>query len=102
MFVIANIFNGLALVLDIVLTIYFWIVIIAALLSFVRPDPHNPIVRTLRMLTEPVFYHIRRRFRFLVQGGFDFTPLVVLLVIHFLKAALVSSLFTAAIKMGIN
>lgn len=100
MFVLANILYGLAWVLNTVLTIYFWIVIVSALLSFVRPDPYNPVVRTLRMLTEPVFYAIRRRLPFLVQGGFDFTPIVVLLAVHFLKFALVRSLFTAAVKLG--
>lgn len=100
MFVIANILFALAKVLDVVLTLYFWIIIISALLSFVRPDPYNPVVRTLRMLTEPVFLFIRRRLPFLVQGGFDFSPLVVLLIIHFLNIALVRSLATAALKMG--
>lgn len=100
MFVLANILFGLSKVLGIVFTMYFWIVIIAALVSFVRPDPYNPIIRALRMLTEPVFLFLRRRFPFLVQGGFDFSPIVVLLLIQFLNVALVRSLAMAAFKLG--
>ncbi len=102
MFVLANILHGLAWILDVLLSLYFWIVIMSALLSFVRPDPYNPIVRTLRMLTEPVYYRIRRRLPFLVQGGFDFTPLVVLLIVKFLQIALVKSLFAAAVRLGFS
>ena len=102
MFVLANILYGLAWILNTVLEIYFWIVIISAVLSFVRPDPYNPIVRTLRMLTEPVYYRIRRRLPFLMQGGLDFTPLVVLLAVKFLQMVLVKSLFTTAFKLGFS
>ena len=102
MFVLANILYGLAWILNTVLEIYFWIVIVSAVLSFVRPDPYNPIVRTLRMLTEPVYYRIRRRLPFLMQGGLDFTPLVVLLAVKFLQMVLVKSLFTTALKLGFS
>ncbi len=55
MFIIANLLKAVAFVLDSLLSIYFWIVIISALLSWVRPDPYNPIVRFLYSITEPVF-----------------------------------------------
>ena len=67
-----------------VMTVYIWIVIISALLSFVRPDPNNPIVQTLYRLTEPVYALIRRTMPFLIQGGLDLTPLVIILGLQFL------------------
>lgn len=62
-----------------VINLYIWIVIIAALLSFVRPDPHNPIVQVLYRLTEPVMGFIRRKMPFVVLSGIDLSPLVVIL-----------------------
>ncbi len=90
--IIGFFFVALARVLNIVLSLYFWIVIIAALLSWVRPDPYNPIVRFLRAMTDPVFYRIRRWMPFLMIGGFDLTPIVVLLAIQFLQWFLVPTL----------
>jgi YggT family protein len=64
--------------------LYIWIVIIAALLSFVRPDPHNPVVQILYRLTEPVLYFIRRKMPFVVFSGVDLSPLVVILGLQLL------------------
>lgn len=90
---ISNFMQAIASVLDTVLTLYFWIVIISALLSWVNPDPYNPIVRILRNLTEPVFYRVRRWLPFTYFSGIDFSPIVVLLVIQFLKIFVVQSLY---------
>ena len=62
-----------------VMNLYIWIVIISALLSFVRPDPYNPIVQVLNRLTEPVMNFIRRKMPFVVLSGIDLSPLVVIL-----------------------
>ncbi len=62
-----------------VINLYIWIVIIAALLSFVRPDPYNPVVQILHRLTEPVMNFIRRKMPFVVLSGIDLSPLVVIL-----------------------
>jgi YggT family protein len=67
-----------------VITVYIWIVIISALLSFVRPDPNNPIVQTLYRLTEPVYGFLRKKMPFLIMGGLDLTPLVLILGLQFL------------------
>lgn len=96
MFVFANFLQAIASVLDMVLTLYFWIVIISALLSWVNPDPYNPIVRILRNLTQPVFERVRRWLPFVMIGGLDLSPIVVLLVIQFVKIFLVQSLFQMA------
>ena len=61
--------SAIALVLGSLLSLYFWIVIIAAVLTWVRPDPYNPIVRTLRTLTEPVFYRVRKWLPFTYSSG---------------------------------
>jgi len=82
----------MAKVFDLVLTIYFWVIIARALLSWVNPDPYNPVVRFLYNVTEPVLSALRRRIP-LVYGGLDLAPLVVLAVIYFLQYFLVKSLF---------
>lgn len=94
-----NLLGAIASVLSLVLTLYFWIVIISAVLSWVNPDPYNPIVRTLRNLTEPVFYRIRRTFPFVVISGIDLSPIVVILGIHFLERFVVASLASFAMRM---
>jgi YggT family protein len=82
-----------------VLEFYKWVVIIAALLSWVNPDPYNPIVQFLRKITEPVLYPIRR-----AMGGYglgiDLSPLVVILVIIFLQQFLVHTLRQAALQFN--
>jgi len=62
-----------------VINLYIWIIIIAALISFVRPDPHNPIVQVLHRLTEPVFAFIRQKMPFVVFSGIDLSPLIIIL-----------------------
>ncbi len=79
-------------VIEWLLWAYNWVVIAAVIVSMVQADPYNPIVQFLRRLTEPVFAWFRRRLPFLVQSGFDFSPLAVWLVILFLNKALVFNL----------
>jgi YggT family protein len=77
-----------------------WVVIISALLSWVNPDPYNPIVRILRNLTDPVFYRVRKWVPFVFIGGIDLSPILVLLAIMFLRTALVGNLYRLAVSMG--
>lgn len=98
MFVLGNLVEALASVLDIVLTIYTWIVIIAALISWVSPDPYNPIVRFLYAVTEPVFGFVRRLLP-LPRVGIDFSPLIVLLAIIFLQQFIVRTLHQVALNL---
>jgi len=100
MFVIANLIKALAFVIDSVLSIYFWIVIISALLSWVRPDPYNPIVRFIYSITEPVFYRVRKWIPFVFISGFDLSPIVVLLAIEFFKIFLVQTLYQLAMYLA--
>ncbi len=71
--------NPILETLHMIINLYIWIVIIAALLSFVRPDPYNPIVQALQRLTEPVMSFIRRKIPFVVFSGIDLSPLIVIL-----------------------
>ena len=68
----------------VVLTLYMWIIIAGAVLSWVHPDPYNPIVRFIHNVTEPVLYRIRRSLP-VSFSGIDFSPLVVIFAIMFLK-----------------
>jgi YggT family protein len=67
-----------------VINIYIWVIIIAAFLSFVRPDPYNPIVQTLYRLTEPVFAWVRRKLPFVILSGIDLSPIVIILGLQFI------------------
>ncbi|MCD6153429.1 MAG: YggT family protein [Syntrophobacterales bacterium] len=91
MFVAANFIEGLARVIDIGLTIYMWMIIARAVLSWVNPDPYNHIVMFLYRSTEPVLYRIRRWIP-LGNIGIDISPIIVILVIIFLQSFLVKSL----------
>ena len=91
MFVLGNFIAAMAHIIDVALTIYLWIIVIRAILSWVNPDPYNPIVRFLTQVTEPVLEPIRRRIP--LRGmGIDLSPMIVLLVILFLQHFLVPSL----------
>lgn len=91
MFIIANLLNALAVILHYVLTIYMWVVIARAVISWVNPDPYNPIVRFLYDVTEPVLYRIRRTIP-LPMTGIDFSPIIVFVIIIFLDSFLVKTL----------
>jgi YggT family protein len=95
MFALRNLIEALASILNLGLTIYLWVIIARALLSWVNPDPYNPIVRFLYNVTEPVLGWVRRRVP-LIFGGLDLTPLLVLLAIIFLQRFLVATLFDLA------
>lgn len=96
---LSNFLQAAAFVLDKVLYFYMWVVIISALLSWVNPDPYNPIVRMLRNLTEPLFMRLRRRMPFLIAGGFDLTPVAVIFIIYFLQIFVVKSLAEFALTI---
>ena len=99
MFVLSNFLLGVAKVLDIALTLYMWIIIARAVISWVNPDPYNPIVRFLNSVTEPVLYPIRRRLP-ISLGGIDFSPILVILAIIFVQAFLIQSLMQLAARLA--
>lgn len=83
---------GLLRLLFALLDLYTWVIIIRALISWVSPDPYNPIVRLLARLTEPVLRPLRRLVPPHKLGGLDLSPMLVILVIQLLKYGLVYSL----------
>ena len=97
MFVIGYLFMAVAKVLNLVLVLFMWIVIARAVLSWVSPDPYNPIVRFIHNVTEPVLYRIRM-FIPVSFRGIDFSPIIVILGIIFLKEFVVNILY----KTGAN
>src|SRR5262245_19453629 len=99
-FVLRQIIVAVASILDNLLWLYLWIVIISALLTWVNPDPRNPIVRFLYAATEPVLYQIRRRIPFVFAGGLDLSPLILILAIQFARMVLVPSLYRLAFELS--
>ncbi len=99
MFVAGNFIEALARIVDIGLTIYMWMIIIRAVLSWVNPDPYNPIVMFLYRSTEPVLYRIRR---WIPMGniGIDISPIIVILIIIFLQSFLVKSLLQLSLHFN--
>ncbi len=98
MFVVSNLIAALAGVLEWTLSSYMWVVIARSLVSWVSPDPYNPIVQFLCKVTEPVLEPIRRRMGY--GMGLDLSPVVVLITIMFLKQFLVRSLHEWAARIG--
>jgi|UniRef100_A0A7C3WN37 YggT family protein len=99
MIALRHFLEALATVLSWGLDIYMWLIIARALLSWVNPDPYNPIVRFLYNITEPVLAPFRRRLP-LIYAGLDLSPLAVLAVILFLKVFLVQTLLDYARMIG--
>ncbi|MDE3019624.1 MAG: YggT family protein [Nitrospirota bacterium] len=97
MFVAGNLLNALATVLDYVLWLYMWVIIARALISWVNPDPWNPIVQFLDRVTEPVLGPIRRRLSW--RMGLDVSPIIAFLIILFLQMAVVQTLKDFAVRM---
>ncbi|HEY4717173.1 MAG TPA: YggT family protein [bacterium] len=91
MLVIGYFLKSVAVVLNLLITIYMFIIVAQAIISWVNPDPYNPIVRFLYSVTEPIYRRIRRYIP-LNYGGIDFTPMAVLFALVFLREFIVSLL----------
>ena len=87
---------SLAKMTDILLTLLYWLILIRALISWVSPDPFNPIVSFLYRTTEPILIPIRR---FLPMTAIDISPIIAFLLIIFLKSFLVSTLIDIGYKI---
>jgi len=99
MFVLGNLIGAVATVLDVVLNGLWIILVVNALLSWVRPDPNNPIVRFLDRISDLVCDPIRRLVPTVV-GGFDLAPLIAILIIMFIRQFVVGSLHELAFRVG--
>jgi len=98
MFVLSNFLVAAANVLDIFLTILYWLILIRALISWVNPDPYNPLVQFLYKTTEPILYPIRKLLPLDFRFGIDISPIIAFLAIMFLKSFLVRTLMDLAIR----
>lgn len=99
MFVFGNFLNAVATLVDFILGAYMWIIIGRAIISWVNADPYNPIVRFLYEVTEPLLSRIRRFIPFF-GGGIDFSPMILILAIIFLRSFLVPTLHELARALG--
>lgn len=99
MFVASNFLVAIAKVLDIVLGIMYWLILVRALLSWVNPDPFNPIVQFLYKTTEPILNPIRKILPFSRKFGIDISPIIAFLAIMFLRSFLIKTLFDLAVKL---
>ena len=88
--------TAVARILDLTINIYIFIVIARALISWVSPDPYNPIVRFLHSATDPVLYRLRRLLPFLQAGGFDLSPIALLLLLSVIQQIIVGFLMQLA------
>ncbi|KAA3598331.1 MAG: YggT family protein [Calditrichaeota bacterium] len=104
MFLIGNFLESVAVVLDSVIEIYIWIIIIRSLLTWVNPDPNNPIVTFLASITDPVMFRVR----FYLDkytgfgggfGGIDISPIIVILLLIFAQNFVVKSIYGIALRL---
>lgn len=96
MFVLSNLLISLAKIIQLVLPVLYWLILIRALISWVNPDPLNPIVQFLYRVTEPILEPIRRRLPVMV---IDISPIIAFVVIYFLNSFLVSTLFDIGFRI---
>ena len=99
MFIFGNFLSAVAYVLNMLLSIYLWVLIARVIISWVNPDPYNQIVRFLSAATDPVLYRVRRAFPVLYTSGIDLSPIVIIAAIYFLQIFLVGNLNDLAVRL---
>jgi YggT family protein len=98
MFVFGNLFSSIASILNLLLDLYFWVILARAILSWIKPDPYNPIVRTICRLVDPLTYKISRIIPTRI-GMVDVAPFILMLLIIFVQKFLVATLFDIGARM---
>jgi len=98
MYIVGYFLKAVASVMDVVLLFFMWVVIFRAILSWVNPDPYNAIVRFINNVTEPVLHPIRTKLP-VNYGGIDFSPIIVILAVIFLRTFVVNSLMRMAASL---
>ena len=97
MFVYTNLIITVAQLLQTILQLYLYVVIASAILSWVEPNPYNPIVRFIHSITEPVFDWVREHIP-VFFGGIDFSPMIVIFGIWFIQSYLIPTVARIAIS----
>lgn len=95
MMVVGTLLNAVAMILSMLINLYVWVIVIAALVSWVRPDPYNPIVQVLNRLTQPLYARLRSIIPTAING-IDFAPLIVAVLLKFIDLSLVQILLNYA------
>lgn len=88
-----SVYIALARLIELALNIYIFIVVARALISWVNPDPYNPIVRFLHNATDPALYRLRRLLPF-QTGSIDFSPMILIFLLYVLQNFLVNMLYS--------
>ena len=99
MFILSNFFFAIAQILDIVLTILYWLILIRAIISWVSPDPYNPITQFLYKTTDPILYPIRKILPLGFRVGIDISPIIAFFAILFIKSFLIKTLIDISVRM---
>ena len=99
MFILANLVQAVAAILDQVLRLYSLVVMVAVLITWFNPDPFNPIVSFLRSVTEPLFSWVRERLPFARVGMFDLSPMLVFIGIQLIQMVVIRSLFDLSMRL---
>ena len=89
--VVGTLLNAVAMILSMLINLYVWVIVIAALVSWVRPDPYNPIVQVLNRLTQPLYARLRSIMPTAING-IAFAPLIVAVLLKFIDLSLVQIL----------
>ena len=100
MFVIGNLLSALAHILDVALFIFYWLLLIRVLISWVNPDPYNFIVQFLYKVTEPILYPIRKILPLDFRVCIDISPIIAFLILMFLRWFLVRTLMDLSVRLG--
>lgn len=90
MFVIGNLIIAVGSILDFAISIYIWIIIIRAAMSWFNPDPYNRLVRFIVAITEPLLNEVRRIVPLL--GGIDLSPMIVIILLYFTRSFVVTTI----------
>jgi YggT family protein len=99
MFIVGNFLGALATIVDYILLLYLIALFVVVAVSWFAPRSRHPFIQFLRGVTHPLLAWIRRVLPFVVQGGFDLSPIVAFFGIHFLRRFLVPSLYQLAARM---
>jgi YggT family protein len=99
MFAVSNLLIALAKIVDIVLTIVYWLILVRAVISWVNPDPFNPLVQFLYKTTEPILEPIRRLLPPVFRFGIDISPIIAFLTILFVRSFFVKTLIDISLRL---
>ncbi len=99
MFILSNFLTAITHIISTILTILYWLILIRALISWVNPDPFNPVVRFLHNTTEPILKPIRRLLPLHLHTGIDISPLIAFFAIMFLRSFLVKTLIDISMRI---